>query len=172
MQKAHIPGFQVRFLFERDGFFIYRRVIPQHLRGLAGQNEFKESLHTRDPSAAREMFNVVHSKYESAILQLRQGIPYNPQLMPELEQLRGVAGSHGMDYLAAAEMIRRNDPRDFLKRFALWDQAGRPEGVHFDALFGAVDDPVKLSDTLSFYEEHVRDGSCQKKPVDQATAGS
>jgi len=157
MKKALINGFVAKYLFERNGTFIYRRGIPNHLHNLAARSEFKESLRTTDPSVAIIRYSEIHSKYEAIFDQLRNGTPYNPKASLPVERLKPLASVLGTEYLSAQEMIKRNDPLELVKRYAQWEKLGRPEGDSFDAIFGAQPDPIRLSDALAFYEEHIRD---------------
>ena len=157
MKKASIGGFKAKYLFIRNGTFLYRRGISRHMHNLAGRSEFKESLRTDDPSIAIIRYAEIHSKYEAIFDQMRNGTPYNPKTILPVESLKPLARALGMEYLSAREMVKRNDPAELVERFAQWDKLGRPEGDTFDAIFGAQPDPIKLSDALSFYEEHIRD---------------
>jgi integrase len=157
MKKASISGFKAKYLFIRNDTFPYRRGISKLMHNLAGRSEFKESLRTDDPSVAIIRYAEVHSKYEAIFDQMRNGIPYNSKTSLPVEKLKPLASALGVEYLSAQEMIKRDDPAELVERYSQWDKLGRPGGNTFNAIFGAQPDPIKLSDALSFYEEHIRD---------------
>lgn len=46
MKKVSKSGAEFKYLYERNGKYLYRRPIPDHLKSVADKNEFKESLRT------------------------------------------------------------------------------------------------------------------------------
>ena len=158
MKKATIPGYKFKYLFERNGRYVFRRIIPSHLRNLSGKKtEFKESLTTSDPSIAIIRYPEINEYYEEIIDQMRSGIPYHEVNKPSVEQLRSLAKSVGIEYHSAEDLTKKDDLSELVSRIAKWDKVGQPTGTQFGAIFGGVPDPIGLENALTFFEEHIRD---------------
>ena len=158
MKKAIINGSKIKYLYSRNGKFIYRRVIPASLRNLSrGLSEFKESLHTDVPNIALTRYAEIHAHYDTIMGDMRHGIPYDPKKPIPLDKLKDIAKSVQIDYKPATKLTDENNPAEFAARYAKWEALGKPEGPQFDAIFGAQEDPITLSGALEFYIDHIRD---------------
>lgn len=157
MKKVSKSGTELKYLYERNGKYLYRRPIPEHLKKIAGKNEFKESLHTDELSIALVRYAEIHTIYENVFKDLRKGNAPKSTASRTAAELASVANTYDLPYKSATEIIKNNDLEEFIKRFSVWEKEGSPKGRIFEAIFGEADVVIKLSDALEFYIDHIRD---------------
>lgn len=138
-------------LYVREKSFIFRLVIPTHLRGLAGKSEFKISLKTKDFSLALKKYGEVEPYYQSQLEKLRNGESLLNASDLSYQELVKLASINGRTYKPLEQLL--DNPTEFLKTHAEWTNSGKPTGREFPSYFGTTSDQIKLSALVAFYEE-------------------
>lgn len=155
--KADIPGFKARYLYvQGEGNFFYRRIIPKRYRELAGRDQFKEALRTKDPAIAKLRYVELNDKYELMLQRLHDGKSPDEPFIFGLSRLRAAAAQHQIPYRSAAELIQASDEADFDQRLNAFERAS-DKGLALQAFFGAQTNETCLSEILTFYEEQTQD---------------
>lgn len=146
--KKYSPD--IPHLYLRGKSFIFRLVIPVHLRGLAGKSEFKTSMKTKDFTLALKKYGEVEPYYQSLMGKLHNGVSLAASSDHSYEELVRMAAMQGRTYKPIDELIK--NPIDFMKNHSEWSKAGKPKGREFQSYFGAVTSTIKLSGLVAFYE--------------------
>ena len=138
-------------LYVRGKAFVFRLVIPSHLRTLAGKSEFKTSLRTKDFSLALKKYGEVEPYYQSQLEKLRSG--ESLATLPDFsyEEIVQMAAIQGRIYKPIDQLIQ--NPAEFMQTHSEWSKAGKPKGPEFKSYFGTAKATIKLSGLVAFYEE-------------------
>jgi len=67
--SADIP-----YLYEHNGFYLYRRAVPAFLRKAAGKREIKSSLRTSSKSEALQLYGEADIAAEQRLKMLQDGV--------------------------------------------------------------------------------------------------
>ncbi|MDI6029075.1 hypothetical protein QBK99_23165 [Corticibacterium sp. UT-5YL-CI-8] len=149
MKKARIDNQPYRYLYERDGRYVFRRVIPLGLRPAAnGKTEIKESVKKGSPAAALTFYMSARRKSDDLLSHLAKG---GSPGSPPLAMLRETTAAMGLTYADADALIDSDDLSSIVNRLRVWDRDGKPRGMQVAALLGATPDIVTLEDMLAFY---------------------
>lgn len=138
-------------LYVRGKSFIFRLVIPIHLRGLAGKSEFKISLKTKDFSLALKKYGEVEPYYQSQLEKLRNGESLLDASDLSYQELVKLASINGHTYKPLEQLFE--NPAEFMETTATWKKSGSPKGAEFQSYFSTTLDTIKLSGLVAFYEQ-------------------
>ena len=100
-------------LYTRGKNFIFRLVIPAHLRGLAGKSEFKVSLSTRVFTLALKKYSEVEPYYQNLMEKLHSGETLTSSAYLSYEELVKMAAIQGRTYKPIDELTQ--NPAEFMK---------------------------------------------------------
>lgn len=141
-------------LYVRGRNFVFRLVIPAHLRGLAGKSEFKVSLKTKDHLTALTKYGEVEPYYQNLMEKLRRGVTLTSASDLSYEEIVQMAAIQGRTYKPIDQLIQ--NPAEFMQTHNDWSKAGKPKGLEFQSYFGAATSTIKLSGLVAFYEnDHI-----------------
>ncbi|MBX8783618.1 hypothetical protein HBA94_07560 [Ochrobactrum sp. GRS2] len=137
-------------LYVRGKNFVFRLVIPAHLRGLAGKAEFKVSLKTKDHLTALRKYGEVEPYYQNLMEKLRAGETLTSATDLSYEEIVKIAEMQGRTYTPLDQLLQ--NPTEFIQTHTNWTKAGKPKGRELQSYFGTVTPTIKLSDLVTFYE--------------------
>lgn len=137
-------------LYVRRKNFVFRLVIPAHLRGLAGKSEFKVSLKTKDNLTALRKYGEVEPYYQNLMEKLRRGETLTSASDLSYEEIVQMASIKGRTYKPIDQLIQ--NPAEFMQTHNDWSKAGKPKGPEFQSFFGTATSTIKLSGLVAFYE--------------------
>ena len=138
-------------LYLRGKNFVFRLVIPAHLRGLAGKSEFKVSLKTKDRLTALRKYGEIEPYYRNLMEKLRSGETLTSASDLSYEEIVQMASIQGRTYQPIDQLIQ--NPAEFMQTHREWSKAGKPKGPEFQSYFGTATSTIKLSGLVAFYEE-------------------
>ncbi len=147
--KKYSPD--IPHLYVRRKTFVFRLVIPAHLRSLAGKSEFKASLKTKDLSVAMKQYGEVEPYYQSLMEKLRNGEDLTNYSELSYEELMLMAQGTGRIYKPLDQLIQ--NPAQLIQTHSEWTKAGKPKGREFSSYFGTAEATMKLSNLVAFYED-------------------
>ena len=137
-------------LYVRGKNFVFRLVIPAHLRGLAGKAEFKVSLKTKDHLTALRKYGEVEPYYQNLMEKLRAGETLTSASDLSYEEIAKIAEIQRRTYKPIDQLIQ--NPAELIQTHSEWSKAGQPEGRGFQTYFNSVTSTIKLSGLVAFYE--------------------
>lgn len=137
-------------LYIRGKSFVFRLVIPAHLRGLAGKSEFKVSLKTKDQLTAIRKYGEVEPYYQNLMDKLRSGETLTSATDLSYEEIVQMASIQGRTYNPIDQLIQ--NPAKFIQTHSEWSKAGKPNGPEFQSYFGTATSTIKLSGLVAFFE--------------------
>ena len=137
-------------LYVRGKNFVFRLVIPAHLRGLAGKAEFKASLKTKDHLTALRKYGEVEPYYQNLMEKLRAGETLTSASDLSYEEIVKIAEIQGRTYKPIDQLIQ--NPAELIQTHSEWSKAGKPKGPEFQTYFNSVVPTIKLSGLVAFYE--------------------
>ncbi len=138
-------------LYIRGKSFVFRLVIPAHLRGLAGKSEFKVSLKTKDQLTALRKYGEVEPYYQNLMDKLRSGETLISATDLSYEEIVQMASIQGRTYNPIDQLIQ--NPAMFMQTHSEWSKAGKPQGPELQSYFGTATSTIRLSGLVAFYEE-------------------
>lgn len=137
-------------LYIRGKSFVFRLVIPAHLRGLAGKSEFKVSLKTKDQLTALRKYVEVEPYYQNLMDKLRSGETLTSATDLSYEEIVQMASIQGRTYKPIDQLIQ--NPAEFMQTHSEWSKTGKPNGPEFQSYFGTATSTIKLSGLVAFFE--------------------
>ena len=138
-------------LYVRGKSFVFRLVIPTHLRDLAGKSEFKVSLKTKDHLIALREYGEVEPYYQNLMEKLRRGVTLTSASDLSYEEIVQMASIQGRTYKPIDQLIQ--NPAEFMQTHNDWSKAGKPKGPEFQSFFGTATSTIKLSGLVALYED-------------------
>ncbi|WP_368649857.1 DUF6538 domain-containing protein [Brucella intermedia] len=156
--SADIP-----YLYEHNGFYLYRRAIPNHLRHAADKRrEIKSSLRTSSRSEAMRLYGEADIAAEERLKLLeKNGSAKEP--LP-FEVYAAQAASRGHKLVDLSKIIAK--PRLLFKTASEWRKTKSRDPFLFNSFFNASERDTLLSKLVEHYE--VRDDYRLNKLNDNA----
>lgn len=115
------PPSNIPHLYLRGKNFVFRLVIPTHLRSLAGKSEFKTSFKTKDFTLALKKYGEAEPYYQSLMRKLRhdESLAASSDLSYEVR----MAAMQGRTYKPIDELIKK--PNDFMQTYSDWSNRAK-----------------------------------------------
>ncbi len=156
--SADIP-----YLYEHNGFYLYRRAIPNHLRHAADKRrEIKSSLRTSSRSEAIRLYGEADIAAEERLKLLeKNGSAKEP--LP-FEVYAAQAASRGHKLVDLSKIVAK--PRLLFKTASEWRKTKSRDPFLFNSFFNASERDTLLSKLVEHYE--VRDDYRLNKLNDNA----
>lgn len=137
-------------LYVQGKNFVFRLVIPAHLRSLAGKTEFKVSLKTKDHLIALRKYGEIEPYYQNLMDKLRAGETLTSANDLSYEEIVQMASIQGRVYKPIDQLF--DNPTEFLQTHSEWSKAGKSQGPEFQSFFSTAKSTIKLSGLVAFYE--------------------
>ncbi len=141
---------QIPHLYVHNDTFIYRRVIPNDLRKLAGKSEFKATLSTKDKNEALKRYSEAHDHYNTLLVRLLSGEPLVGN--GSFEDYARKAESQGRQLIDLKKLLEK--PALLIKTGDDWKKATDKSVENFRSYINASQGDIRLSSLVSFYEDY------------------
>lgn len=154
--SADIP-----YLYEHNGVYVYRRVIPPYLRKAGNSHrEIKSSLRTRSRNEALRLYAEADVAAEQRLKLLENGGSTKESLPFEAHEAQ--AASRGHELIDLSKVVAK--PGLLFKTASEWRKTKSKDPVLFKSFFNASERDTLLSKLVELYE--VRDDYRHKKRND------
>lgn len=133
---------------EKTGIYVFRRVIPEKYRNLAGKREFKFSLKTTDFKTALENFEAAKNAVDAMMLALMHGKSIKTSI--SFDEAANLAKAQGRELRPLEKLL--SDPAEIVASHAKWKAASHSTPEIFKSYFNAGATDARVSELVSCYE--------------------